>query len=131
MELRSATGQRFNTTSPAQIFMRARDGVNVSGGFLIVPKTTGLQRLIKSVGQEADRGNIIVFRSSRGTIFNAVTGNRIVFERGGGVQAAKPTHQQRERLGQVEPRCWLVRASVRGTCGNTTCDTRNRACYTE
>ena len=46
------------------------------------PGTIGLSM---PVGQLADRTNIIVFRSSGGTIFHEVTGNRIEFERAGGV----------------------------------------------
>ena len=60
VELASATGRRFT----APVFMRRRDGVNVSGDFQIAPKTTGLQRSIISVAQVADRDNIIVFRNS-------------------------------------------------------------------
>ena len=52
--------------SSAQICMRTHDGVNLSGGFQIAPKTSGLQKLIMSVGQVADRSNIIAFRSSGG-----------------------------------------------------------------
>ena len=33
-----------------------------------------------SVGQVCDRGNIITFRSTGGTILNEFTGNRIEFE---------------------------------------------------
>ena len=53
--------------------------------FQIAPKNTGLQRSIISVGQVCDRGNIITFRSTGGTILNEFTGNRIEFERAGGV----------------------------------------------
>ena len=42
VELTLATGQRFTTTGSTQIFMRTRDGVNVSGDFQTDPKTTGL-----------------------------------------------------------------------------------------
>ena len=38
-----------------------------------------------SVGQVCDRGNIITFRSTGGTILNEFTGNRIEFERADGV----------------------------------------------
>ena len=37
------------------------------------------------MGQVCDRGNIITFRSTGGTILNEFTGNRIEFERAGGV----------------------------------------------
>ena len=42
-------------------------------------------RSITSVGQVCDRGNIITFRSTGGTTLNGFTGNRIEFERAGGV----------------------------------------------
>ena len=82
-ELWWATGPRFTTTGSTQIFMRARHGVNVFGDFQIAPKTTGLQGSIISVGRVADKGKIIVFH--KWTIFIEVTGNRIEFERVGGV----------------------------------------------
>ena len=69
--------------------MRTRDGVNVSGGFQIAPKTTGLQKSIMSVGQVADIDNIIAFRSSSGTISNERAGGRIEVEAFGGVYSLK------------------------------------------
>ena len=89
VDIGSATGQRFTTTGSTQIFMRTRDGVNVSGDLQIAHKTGGLQRSIISVGQMADRGNIIEFRSSGGTIFKEVTDNRIEVERAGDVYRLK------------------------------------------
>ena len=77
----SVTGPRFITVSSTQIFMCTRHGVNVSRDLQIAPKTTGLQRSIISVGQVADRGKIIVFQRSCGTMFKEVTGSRIEFER--------------------------------------------------
>ena len=65
--------------------LRTRDAVNVASDFQIAPKNTGLQRSIISVGQVCDRGNIITFRSTGGTILNEFTGNRIEFECAGGV----------------------------------------------
>ena len=88
MELRAATGQRHTTTGSTQIFMRTRDGVKTSGAFQIAPKTTGLQGSIMSVGLLADRGNIIAFRSSGGTIINERTGA----ERSGGFVQAEDRH---------------------------------------
>ena len=44
-----------------------------------------MQRSIISVGQVCDTGNIITFSSTGGTILNDFTGNRIDFERAGGV----------------------------------------------
>ena len=85
MELRSATGHQFTTTGNTTICLRVRDGVNVASEFQIAPKNTGLQRSIISVGQVCDRGNIITFRSAGGSILNEFTGNRIKFERAGGV----------------------------------------------
>ena len=38
-----------------------------------------------SVGQVCDRGNVITFLSTGGTILNEFIGNRIEFERAGGV----------------------------------------------
>ena len=60
----------------------------MSGDVQIAPKTTRLQRPI-SVGQLSDRGNVIVFRSSGGTIFNERSGKRIEFEHSGGVYRLK------------------------------------------
>ena len=37
------------------------------------------------MGQECDRGNIVTFRGTGGTILNELIGNRIEFERAGGV----------------------------------------------
>ena len=59
--------------------------INVAGDFQIAPNDTVLQRCFISVGQVCDRGNIITFRSSSGTIINELTGNRIEFDRAGGV----------------------------------------------
>ena len=85
VELRSATGHQFTTTGNTTICLRRRDGINVAGDFQIAPKDTGLQRSIISVGQVCDRGNIITFRSTGGTILNEFTGNRIESERASGV----------------------------------------------
>ena len=85
MELRSATGHQFTTTGNTTNCLRTGDGVNVASDFQIATKNTGLQRSIISVGQVCDRGNIITFRSTGGMIFNEFTGNRIKFERAGGV----------------------------------------------
>ena len=85
VEFRSATGHQFTTTSNTTICLRTRDGVNVAGDLQIAPMDTGLQRSIISVGPTCDRGNIITFRSTGGTILNDFTGNRIEFERTGGV----------------------------------------------
>ena len=51
----------------------------MASDFQIAPKNTGLQRQVR------DRGNIITFRSAGGTTLNEFIGNRIEFERGGGV----------------------------------------------
>ena len=85
MELRSVTGHQFTTTGNTTICLRTRNGINVAGDFQIAPKDTGLQRSIRSVGQVCDRGNIITFCSTGGTILNEFIGNRIEFERAGGV----------------------------------------------
>ena len=71
VELISATGHQFMTTGNTTICLRTRDGINVSA--------------IISVGQVCDRGNIFTFRSTGGTILNEFTGNRIEFERVGGI----------------------------------------------
>ena len=89
VELRSARGHQFTTTGNTTICLRTRDGINVSGDFQIAPKDTGLQRSIISVGQVCDRGNIFTFRSTGGTILNEFTGNRIEFERVGGIYRLK------------------------------------------
>ena len=65
--------------------LRTRDGINVARDVQIAPKKTGLQRSIISVGQVCDRSNIIIFRSTGGTVLNEFSGNRIEFERAGGV----------------------------------------------
>ena len=85
MELKSGTGHQLTTTGNTTICMRTRDGINVASDFQIAPKNTGLQRSIISVRQVCDRSNIITFRSTGGTILNECTGNRIEFERAGGV----------------------------------------------
>ena len=83
VELRSATGHQFTTTGNTTMCLRTRDGVNVASDFQIAPKNTGLQRSIISVGKVCDRGNIVTFRSTGGTILNEFTGNRIESERAG------------------------------------------------
>ena len=85
VEFRSATGHQFTTTGSTTNCLRTRDGVNVASDFQIPPKNTGLQRSIISVGQVCDRGNIITFRSTGGTIINEFTGNRIELDCAGGV----------------------------------------------
>ena len=65
--------------------LATRDDVNVASHFQIALKNIGLQRSIISVGQVCDRGSVITFRSTGGTILNEFTGNRIEFERAGGV----------------------------------------------
>ena len=89
VELRSPTGHQFTATRNTTICLRTRHGVNVAGDFQIAPKNTGLQRSIISVGQVCDRGNIITFRSTGGTTLNEFTGNRIEFERAGGVYESR------------------------------------------
>ena len=85
VELRSATGHQFTTPGNTTMCLRTRDGVNVAGDFQIAPKSTGLQGSVISVGQVCDRGNNITFSSTGGRILNEFTGNRIEFERAGGV----------------------------------------------
>ena len=65
-------GHQFTTTGNTTICLRTREGVNVSSDFQIAPKDTGLQRSIVSVGQVCDRGNIITFRSTGGTILQRI-----------------------------------------------------------
>ena len=89
MELRSATGHQFTTTGTTTLSWRTRDGINVAGDFQIEPKDNGLQRSIISVGQACDKGKVITFRSTGGTIFNELTGNKIEFDRAGGVYRLK------------------------------------------
>ena len=57
----------------------------MEGHFQIAPKDTGLHRCFISVGQVSDRGNNNTFHSTGGTILNDFTGNRMEFERAGGV----------------------------------------------
>ena len=99
VELRSATGHQFTTTGNTTICLRTRDGINVAGDFQIAPKDTGLQRSIISVGQVCDRGNIFTFRSTGGTILNEFTGNRIEFERAGGVYRLKAEASTKTKSG--------------------------------
>ena len=85
VELKSTTEHQFTTTDSTTTRLRTRDGINVAVDFQIARKDTGLQRSIMSVGQVCDRSNIITSRSFGGTILNEFTGNRIEFERAGGV----------------------------------------------
>ena len=100
VEPRSATGHQFTTSGNTTICLRTRDGVNVAGDFQIAPKDTGLQRSIISVGQVCDRGNLVTTRSTGGTILNDFSGNRIEFERAGGVYRLS-----RQSLELVESKC--------------------------
>ena len=100
VELRSATGHQFTTTGNTTICLRTRDGVNVVSDFQIAPKNIGLQSSIISVGQVCDRGNIITFRITGGTILNEFAGNRIEFERAGGCVSAESWD-----VGQVKSKC--------------------------
>ena len=84
MDLALSSGQ-LQTTDNTTICLHTRDGTNVSGDFQIAPKNSGMQRSIISVGQVCDRGNIITFRSTGGTILNEFSGNTIEFERVNGV----------------------------------------------
>ena len=99
VELRSVTGHQFTTTGNTTICSRTRDGVNVASDFQIAPKNTRLQRSIISV---CDRGNIITFRSTGGTILNEFTGNRIEFERAGGVHRLRAGTSARMQSGPGE-----------------------------
>ena len=74
---RRTTGHQFTTTGNTTFCLRTRDDINVAGDFSIAPKDTGLQRSIIS--------DIITFRSTGGTILNEFIGNRIEFERAGGI----------------------------------------------
>ena len=85
LEWSPATGHQLTTTGNTTICLRTRDGVNVASDFQIAPSNNRLQKSINSVGQVCDKGNIITFRSTGGTIFNEFTGNRIEFERAGGM----------------------------------------------
>ena len=85
MELRQATGHQFTTTDNTTIRLRTRVGINVAGDFQIASKKTGHQTSTISVGQVCDRFNIIILRSTGGTILIEFSGNRIEFERAGRV----------------------------------------------
>ena len=95
----SATGHQFTTTGNTTICLRTREGINVAGDFQNAPKDTGLQRSIISVGQVCDRNNIITFRSTGGTILIEFTGNRIEFERAGGVYQLKADASRKKKSG--------------------------------
>ena len=84
VELRSATGHHDDRQHD-DLHAYARWYLNVARDFQIAPKDTGLQRSIISVGQVRERRNIFTFR----TILNEFTGNRIEFERVGGVYRLK------------------------------------------
>ena len=99
VELRSAAGDQFTTTGNTTICLRTRDGINAAGDFQIAPTNTGLQSSIISVGHVCDRGNIITFRSNGGTILNEFTGNRIEFERAGGVYRLKADTSAKTKSG--------------------------------
>ena len=51
----------------------------------MAPKDTERYRSFMSVGHVCDRGNIITLSSIGGTTLNDFTGNRLEFERAGGV----------------------------------------------
>ena len=133
MELRSVTGRQFTTTGNTTICMRTRDGVDVASDFQIAPKNTGLQRSIISVGQVCDRGNIITFRSTGGTILNEFTGNRIEFERAGGVYRliAGASARMQSGPGEVKQSVDGLRARRCGCRRSATRGTWNRSCNTE
>ena len=52
-----------------------------------------------SVGQVCDKGNIITFRSTGGTILNDLTGSRIEFDRSGGVYRLKADASTKTKTG--------------------------------
>ena len=98
-DLEWSSGQPQDNTT---ICLRARDGANVASDFQIAPQNTGLQRSIILVGQVCDRGNIITFRSTGGTILNEFTGNRIEFERAGGVYRLRAGTSAKMQSGPCE-----------------------------
>ena len=75
-------------------------GINVASDFQIAPNDTGLQKSIISVEQVCDKGNIINFRSIGGTVLNKFTGNRIEFERAGGVYWLKTDASKKTKSGK-------------------------------
>ena len=89
MELRISNGSPVYDDGQHDDLHAYANGINVAGDFQIAPKDTGLQRSIISVGQVCERRKIFTFRSTGGSILNEFTGNRIEFERVGGVYRLK------------------------------------------
>ena len=98
VELRSATEHKFTATGNTTIYLRTRDGVNVSSAFQITPKNTGFQRSIVPLGQVCDGDN----EFTGGTILNEFIGNRIEFERAGGVYRLIAGTSARKQAGSGE-----------------------------
>ena len=98
IELRSSRGHQFKTTGNTTICLYTRGGINVASDFQIAPNNSGLQRFIISVGQVCDRGNIVTFRNTGGTMLNEFSGNRIEFKRVNGVY-----RQLADTLARLEP----------------------------
>ena len=99
VELRSATGHQCTTTGNTTLSLRTRDGINVASDFQNSPKDTRLQRSIISVGQVCDKGNVVTFRSTGGTMLHEFTGNQIEFDRAGGVFQLKADASTKTKSG--------------------------------
>ena len=98
----SGTQISFTTTGNTTICLRTPDAINVAGDFQMALQKTGLQRSVISVGQVCEKCNIIKFRSTGGTILNAFTGNRIHFERAGGVYRPRAGTSAKKQAGSGE-----------------------------
>ena len=132
MEPRSATRHQFTTNGNTTLSPRTRDGINVAGDFQIAPKDTGLQRSIDSVGQVCDRGNIITFRSTGGTILNEFTGSRIEFDRASWRLLAESRRlNEDENWDKWSQDIDGLRTRYVGCSRSTTCETWDLSCITD
>ena len=96
--------------------------VTESGDFRIAPRTLGMLEAVISVGQVADRGNVIVFRSSVGTIFNERTGGQREFQGSRGLCRLKAATSAK-LTPATRGANMLMR--LERTCGCTACYTWN------
>ncbi len=81
----SATRHRFNTLGAAAMVLDCVGGPSVQSMFQVAPKNSGLQNTIISVGEVTDKGNVVVFRSTGGSIVNLGSGRWIDFPRRDGI----------------------------------------------
>ena len=83
IELKSATGHQFTTTSNTTICLTTRNGINEASDFQIAPKDNGLQRSIISVDKcateaRSSRSAALVERSSTSLLAIELSSNVLV-----------------------------------------------------